>query len=46
MLLWVCTVTEQGRCQNVVSTSVTHLPVTYVLCLCTYHILTSSVIYY
>ena len=43
----VCSVTEStARRQNVLKTSVTHLPVPDVELLCFYHILMSSVIYY
>ena len=41
---WVCTVIDQ-ECQNVLRTSVTHSSVPCVLLSCSYHILTSSVIY-
>ena len=44
----VCSVIDHRGCQNVVRTSVTHLAVPCVPLFCsyTYHILTSSVIYY
>ena len=45
-LPWACSVTDHRRRQNVVRTSVTHLPEARVPLLCFYHTLTSSVIYY
>ena len=47
MLLGICSVIDDRRCQNVVKTSLTHSTVARVPLLCFYHILTSlSVIYY
>ena len=45
MLLWVCTVIDHRRCENVGRTSMTYLAVPWVPCFCSYHTLT-SVIYY
>ena len=45
MLLCFCTVINDGRCQNVVRTSVILTAVCCVPCLCTHHILMSFVIY-
>lgn len=45
MLLWVCTVADQRRRQNVVITSMIHLAVPGMSPFCSYHISTSSVIY-
>ena len=46
MLPCVCSVIDHRGCQNVVRTSVTHEAVPRVPLFCSYHILTSSVIYY
>ena len=46
MLLWVCSVIDHRRRQNVIKTSVTHSTAACVPLLCFYHILTSSLIYY
>ena len=46
MLPCVCSVTDDRGCQNVVRTSVTHSAAPRVPLFCSYHILTSSVIYY
>ena len=46
MLLCVCSVIDHRRRQNVVSTSVTHSATPRVPLFCSYHIFTSSVIYY
>ena len=46
MLSCVCSVTDHRRRQNVVRTSVTHSATRHVPLFCSYHILTSSVIYY
>ena len=46
MLLWVCSVIDHRRLQNVIKTSVTHSTAACVPLLCFYHILTSSLIYY
>ena len=46
MLPWVCSVIDHRRRQNVVRTSVTHSAAPRVPLFCSYHILTSSVIYY
>ena len=46
MLLWVCSVINHRRRQNVIKTSVTHSTAACVPLLCFYHILTSSLIYY
>ena len=45
-LLCVCSVIDHRWCQNVVRTSVTHSAAPRVPLFCSYHILTSSVIYY
>ena len=42
----VCSVIDHRGCQNVVRTSVTHSAAPRVPIFCSYHILTSSVIYY
>ena len=42
----ICSVIDHRGCQNVVRTSVTHLAAPRVPLFCSYHILTSSVIYY
>ena len=44
--LCVCSVINKRGCQNVVRTSVTHSAMPCVPLFCSYHILTSSVIYY
>ena len=41
-----CSVIDHRVCQNVVKTSVTHLAAPCVPLFCSYHVLTSSVIYY
>ena len=46
MLLWVCSVIDHRRRQNVIKTSVTHSTAACVPLLCFYNILTSSLIYY
>ena len=46
MLLCVCSVIDHRGRQNVVRTSVTHSATPRVPLFCSYHILTSSVIYY
>ena len=46
MLPCVCSVIDHRRRQNVVRTSVTHSAMPHVPLFCSYHILTSSVIYY
>ena len=46
MLPCVCSVIDHRGCQNVVRTSVTHLSMPRLPLFCSYHILTSSVIYY
>ena len=46
MLPCVCSVIDHRRRQNVVRTSVTHSATPRVPLICSYHILTSSVIYY
>ena len=46
MLPCVCSVIDHRRRQNVVRTSVTHSATPRVPLFCSYHILTSSVIYY
>ena len=46
MLTCVCSVIDHRRRQNVVRTSVTHSATPRVPLFCSYHILTSSVIYY
>ena len=46
MLPSFCTVRHRRRCQIVVRTSVTHSTAPRVVLLCSYHILTSSAIYY
>ena len=46
MLLCVCSVIDHRGRQNVVRTSVTHSASPRVPLFCSYHILTSSVIYY
>ena len=45
-LLCVCSVIDHRGRQNAVQTSVTHLAAPRVPHFCSYHILTSSVIYY
>ena len=45
-LLCFCSVIDHRGRQNVVRTSVTHSAVPHVPLFCSYHILTSSVIYY
>ena len=45
-LLYFCSVIDHRGRQNVVRTSVTHSAVPHVPLFCSYHILTSSVIYY
>ena len=45
-LLCICSVIDHREHQNVVRTSVTHLAAPCVPLFCSYHILTSSVIYY
>ena len=46
MLPCVCSVIDHSRRQNVVRTSVTHSATPHLPLFCSYHILTSSVIYY
>jgi len=46
MLPYICLVIDHGGRQNVVRTSVTHSAIARVPLFCSYHILTSSVIYY
>ena len=46
MLPWFCSVIDHRGRQNVVKTTVTHLPAARVPLLCFYAILTSSMIYY
>ena len=46
MLLCICSVIDRERCQNVVQTSVTHSAAPGEPLFCSYHILTSSLIYY
>ena len=46
MLPCVCSVKDHRGHQNVVRTSVTHLAALCVPLFCSYHILTSSVVYY
>ena len=42
----VCSVIDHRGCQNVVKTSVTHSAAPHVPLFCSYHILSSSVVYY